>query len=106
MSETFFYMTTKGRVTGKPHSIEIWFAEHEACYYLCCEYPDKADWVKNIRKTPEVVFHVGERGEEVPERSGLAEVIEDETELEPVKAKFREKYDWDNGLFVRICEVL
>ena len=103
MPELFFYMTTTGRVSGKPHRIEIWFAEHEACYYLCCEYPDKADWVKNIKKTPQVLFHVGERQQDVPDKAGIATVLEDATILEAVKAKFREKYNWDAGLMVQIC---
>jgi general stress protein 26 len=103
MSEKFLYMSSTGRVTGKTHRIEIWFAEHEGCFYLCSEYPDKSDWVKNIRKNPQVQFHVGEREEEVADMAGIAEVVTDEAELEPVKAQFREKYNWDNGLFVRIC---
>jgi general stress protein 26 len=103
MSEIFFYMTTKGRVSGNPHSIEIWFTEVNGCYYICSEFPDKSDWVKNIRKTPQVQFHLGEPGQQVPEKAGIAEVVEDETELELVKARFRAKYDWDAGLFVRIC---
>lgn len=107
MSEVFFYMTTIGRVTGKHHPIEIWFAEHEGCYYLCCEYPDKADWVKNIANNPQVQFHVGERETEksVPNRAGIAQVITNEIILAPVKAKFREKYNWDDGLFMQICPV-
>lgn len=103
MSETFLYMTTIGRVSGKPHRIEIWYAEHEGCFYMCSEYPDKSDWVKNVKKTPQVQFHVGEREQEIADMAGIAEVVGDETELAPVKAKFREKYDWDEGLFVRIC---
>lgn len=103
MSETFFYMTTKGRVTGKPHRIEIWFVEHEGCYYLCSEPYEKADWVKNIQKTPQVQFHVGEREQEIPDSEGIATVTRDAQTLEAVKAKFREKYNWDEGLFVGIC---
>jgi general stress protein 26 len=103
MSEKFLYMSSTGRVTGKAHRIEIWFAEHEGCFYLCSEYPDKSDWVKNIRKSPQVQFHVGEAEQEIADMAGTAEVVTDEAELEPVKAQFREKYNWDNGLFVRIC---
>ena len=28
--ETYCYLTTTGRVTGKPHTIEIWFALEQA----------------------------------------------------------------------------
>jgi len=35
MAEIFFYLTTTGRKTGKPHKIEIWFVEHKSCYFLC-----------------------------------------------------------------------
>lgn len=97
-------MTTVGRVTGNPHHIEIWYVEHDGCYYLCCEYPDRADWVKNIRKTPQVSFYVAEREQKVPVLQGFAqELTEAGAKLEAVKAKFREKYNWDDGLMMEIC---
>ena len=32
--EEYCYLTTKGRKTGNPHEIEIWFVLHENVIYL------------------------------------------------------------------------
>ena len=103
MAETFLYLTTTGRKTGNPHKIEIWYVAHEGCYFLCSEYPDKADWVKNSLKTSQVSFYVAERGEDVPAQNGIATVVEDEATIAALKQKFDAKYKWSNGLFVKIC---
>lgn len=44
----FCYLTTTGRVSGRPHTIEIWFALHEHTLYILSGGRDKSDWVKNI----------------------------------------------------------
>ena len=46
----FCYLTTTGRVTGRPHTIEIWFALHGHTLYILAGGRDTSDWVKNIRK--------------------------------------------------------
>ncbi|GAC1398822.1 MAG: hypothetical protein NVS4B12_03190 [Ktedonobacteraceae bacterium] len=43
----YCYLTTTGRVSGKPHTIEIWFALHEQTLYLLSGCREKSDWVKN-----------------------------------------------------------
>lgn len=59
--ESVCYLTTTGRVSGKPHTIEIWFALREGVVYLLSGGGDRADWVKNIRKDPRVRLRVGTR---------------------------------------------
>lgn len=53
-SEPYCYLTTTGRVTGKPHEIEIWFALAGNTAYLMngnSKYDaGKGDWVRNLRK--------------------------------------------------------
>lgn len=44
----FCYLTTIGRMSGRPHTIEIWFALHEHTLYILSGGGDKSDWVKNI----------------------------------------------------------
>ena len=39
----------KGRVTGQPHEIEIWYVEHEGSLYLMAGGGHMADWVKNMK---------------------------------------------------------
>ncbi|MEO3777495.1 hypothetical protein ABGB16_11740 [Micromonospora sp. B11E3] len=32
--DDFAYLTTTGRRSGRPHTIEIWYAEHQGVRYL------------------------------------------------------------------------
>jgi deazaflavin-dependent oxidoreductase (nitroreductase family) len=52
--EDFCYLTTTGRITGQPHTIEIWFALHKQTLYMLSGGRDKSDWVKNTLHTPTV----------------------------------------------------
>ena len=52
--EDFCYLTTTGRVSGRSHTIEIWFALNEQTLYLLSGGRDKSDWVKNAIRTPAV----------------------------------------------------
>ncbi len=47
------YVSTRGRVTGREHTIELWYIEYEASIYLLSGYGDAADWVKNLQGIPE-----------------------------------------------------
>jgi deazaflavin-dependent oxidoreductase (nitroreductase family) len=44
--EKFIYLTTKGRKTGRPHTVELWFAVANGRIYLSHE-GDRTDWMKN-----------------------------------------------------------
>jgi deazaflavin-dependent oxidoreductase (nitroreductase family) len=52
--DDFCYLTTTGRVSGQPHTVEIWFALHGETLYMLAGGREKADWVKNIRRHPDV----------------------------------------------------
>src|SRR3989442_827850 len=52
-------ITTRGGRTGKPHTVPIWFVADGAALYLAT-LNAKRDWVRNVRKTPEVTLDVGE----------------------------------------------
>jgi deazaflavin-dependent oxidoreductase (nitroreductase family) len=56
--ENFCYLTTAGRISGRPHTIEIWFALHEQTLYLLSGGRDKSDWVKNALQTPTVQMKI------------------------------------------------
>jgi deazaflavin-dependent oxidoreductase (nitroreductase family) len=53
------YLTTTGRVTGRPHTIEIWFARHQDTIYLLAGDGTRADWVRNLVRTPAATVRVG-----------------------------------------------
>jgi deazaflavin-dependent oxidoreductase (nitroreductase family) len=59
INEEYCYLTTSGRVTGKPHEIEIWFGLNGKTFYLLSGGMDKSDWVKNLLKNPVVTIRVG-----------------------------------------------
>ena len=57
----FCYVTTRGRVTGRPHTIEIWFGSDGNTLYLLSGGGDRADWVRNLRATPSATVRIGDR---------------------------------------------
>ena len=57
--EDYCYLTTTGRVTGRPHEIEIWFALEDSTLYMLSGGGVRADWVKNIRSSPETTVRIG-----------------------------------------------
>ena len=50
----YCYLTTTGRVSGKPHTIEIWFALSGKTLYLLSGGREKSDWIKNARHNPDM----------------------------------------------------
>lgn len=56
--EDYCYLTTTGRVTGRPHEIEIWFAVRGPTLYMLSGGGDRADWVKSIRQNPETTVRI------------------------------------------------
>lgn len=79
--ENFAYLTTTGRVSGKPHTIEIWFAMDGETMYMLSGGADRADWVRNIRRSRDVRVRVGSRTV-----AGRGRLLENDTD-EDLKAK-------------------
>lgn len=57
-AEDMCYLTTRGRNTGRPHEIEIWFGIRDGTLFLLSGGGDAADWVKNIKKDPQVRLRI------------------------------------------------
>jgi deazaflavin-dependent oxidoreductase (nitroreductase family) len=55
----FVYLTTRGRRTGRLHTIEIWYGEHERTVYVLSGGGERSDWVRNLRVTPRVRVRLG-----------------------------------------------
>ena len=58
--EQYCYLTTTGRVSGMPRTVELWFVVHDGKAYAVSGAPDKTDWVRNLRKTPQVGLRIRE----------------------------------------------
>lgn len=87
VDEQFCCLTTRGRVSGRPHRIEIWFALDEQMLYLLSGGRGRSDWVKNLRATPDVTVEL--RGRRF---AGCARIVEDESEDERARALVYDKY--------------
>lgn len=55
----YCYLTTTGRRSGRPHTIEIWFAIHGDRVYLLAGGGEGSDWVRNVRREPTVGLRIG-----------------------------------------------
>jgi len=89
--EEYCYLTTKGRKTGIPHEIEIWFVIHENVIYLMSGGMDKSDWVKNLLKDPNVTIRIA--GQTFP---ALASLLEDKEREQMIRMAMAIKYnEWE-----------
>jgi hypothetical protein len=73
--ESFCYVTTQGRVTGKPHTIEIWFGLSGRTLYILSGGRDRSDWVKNGIRQPDVSVRLADK-----QYDGRLRVVEPDTE--------------------------
>jgi deazaflavin-dependent oxidoreductase (nitroreductase family) len=72
MDQVFCYLTTTGRRTGRPHTIEIWFVAAGGTVHLMAGGRESADWVRNLQADPAVTLRVG--GQEWPATARVVEV--------------------------------
>jgi deazaflavin-dependent oxidoreductase (nitroreductase family) len=86
-AEDYCYLTTTGRVSSEARMIEIWFALEGDTVYMLSGGRDRSDWVKNLRREPEVTVRIGEST-----RGGRARVVEDEAEDALARRLLLEKY--------------
>jgi len=56
-SQKLIHLTTTGRKTGKPHTVELWFAVKNGNVYLSHE-GSETDWMKNLRHNDRVSFEI------------------------------------------------
>ena len=92
--EDFCYLTTAGRVTGRPHEIEIWFSlvPETQTLYMLSGGGDRSDWVKNLSRDPDVEVRIA--GEHY---SGRAREAKDAEEDKLARRLLVEKYESSPG---------
>ena len=84
----FAYLTTTGRITGAPHEVEIWFALEGETVYILAGDRDRADWVRNLMISRDVVLRIGDR-----KRVTTARVVEAGTDEDALaRRSLLEKY--------------
>jgi deazaflavin-dependent oxidoreductase (nitroreductase family) len=85
--DDFCYLTTRGRVSGRPHEIEIWFALDGRTLYLLSGGGDTSDWVRNLRVETAVTVRLRD-----VTYSATARVVDDGEESERGRDLVFEKY--------------
>jgi deazaflavin-dependent oxidoreductase (nitroreductase family) len=93
VDEDYCYLSTRGRVTDRPHEIEIWFALDGTTLYLLAGGRERSDWVRNLVAQSAVTVRVGPST-----YAGTARVVDpDTTEDEHARALVFAKYSPTNG---------
>jgi len=91
--EEYCYLTTTGRVSGKPHEVEIWFGILEGTLYLLSGGSDNSDRVKNLLKTPDVTVRIAKH-----KFTGRAHILNDGKDDTPIRKLLAAKYQqWKLG---------
>jgi deazaflavin-dependent oxidoreductase (nitroreductase family) len=85
--QQYCYLTTTGRRTGNPHTIEIWFGLDGTTLYLMAGNGEKSDWVRNLRQQPDVQVRL-----DGVTYSATARVVTDAAEEANVRAMLVAKY--------------
>jgi deazaflavin-dependent oxidoreductase (nitroreductase family) len=94
------YLTTTGRRSGMPRTIEIWFVYHAGKLYVNAERRGAAQWVQNIMQEPRVQVRLQEHV--FAARARVLDACHDRALWQTVAELSRQKYDWGEGLPVEI----
>jgi len=91
-TEDYCYFTTTGRMSGRPHEIEIWFGIHNSTLYLLSG-SQTSEWLQNLRKTPAVKVRIASHT-----FTGTARIVKDKEEERRARYLLAEKYqEWEEG---------
>ena len=92
-AEDYCYLTTTGRVSGRPHEIEIWFGAQNNTLYLLSGGGTRSDWVRNLLKNPAVMVRIARHN-----FTGTARVVREAEEEHRARYLLAEKYqEWEEG---------
>lgn len=85
--EDYCYITTTGRVSGDPHTVEIWFGAHGDTIYVLAGSRHGADFVRNAKKQPAVDVRIA-----TTRFAGQARIVTDAVEDALARTLLLEKY--------------
>jgi len=92
-NEDYCYLTTKGRVSGRAHEIEIWFGVHGSTLYLLAGGGERSDWVKNLLKESSANVRIANHT-----FTGTARIVSEKEEDTRARYMLAEKYqEWKEG---------
>ena len=89
----FCYLTTIGRRSGLPRTVEIWFALDDDVLYILSGGQDRSNWVKNLKRNPDASVRLG-----AETRTGKARIVSDPEEDARARRLLAAKYQgWRAG---------
>ena len=94
--EQVLYLTTVGRKSGQPRTVEIWFVVSQHRVYSLAEHGLKTHWVRNIQINPIVSIRLMEHCFKA--RGRVLDAARDHTEWQAITHLSHQKYGWGNGL--------
>src|SRR5712692_9865423 len=98
------YLTTTGRTSGQPRTVEIWFVAHQGGLYVLAEHHHQAHWVQNIKVDPRIHIRIGNH-----DLDCLGRILDrtlDADSWQAVQDLATEKYGRGAGLPVQLTRVL
>jgi deazaflavin-dependent oxidoreductase (nitroreductase family) len=92
-TEQYCYLTTTGRVSGKPHRIEIWFGVDGDSIFLLSGGGEESDWVKNLRANPKILVRIAKT-----QFTGVAQIVHDvDVDAMARRLLAAKYYSWSEG---------
>jgi deazaflavin-dependent oxidoreductase (nitroreductase family) len=85
--EDYCYLITTGRVSGRPHQIEIWFGVQNRSIYMLSG-SGQSDWMKNLLKDPNVTVRIAKH-----DFTGTARIVKNEQEEMMARNMLADKYN-------------
>lgn len=88
----YAYLTTRGRRTGRPHRIEIWFTVIDGTVWVCSGGGRRSDWVANLDADPSLTVEIGGHA------WTAAATLHDEIGDHPARERLAARYQgWQRG---------
>ena len=87
VDDDFCYLTTRGRRSGQPHEIEIWFALDGHTLFFLAGGRDGSDWVRNVVADPAVTVRVRDHT-----CAGRGRVVDEDAESARARELVFDKY--------------
>lgn len=94
--EQVLYLTTVGRKSGLPRTVEIWFVVSRHHLYLLAEHGLKVHWVRNIQVNPIVSIQLKQH--RFRARGRILDAARDHHEWQAITNLSQKKYGWGDGL--------
>jgi deazaflavin-dependent oxidoreductase (nitroreductase family) len=79
-------LTARGRKSGEPRTVTIWFALGDGKVFLTGG-AKKSHWVANLRANPDAIVQIG-----TTRLRGRARIVEDPVEVDSVRQRFVRRY--------------